>query len=61
MLEEKAALVTRLSERMRTTGNVRSSARFESRAREATQQADLIRTALLSPADDAEERKAAAG
>jgi two-component system chemotaxis response regulator CheB len=46
MLEEKAALVTRLSERMREGGNVRSSARFDSHAREASHQAQVIRTVL---------------
>src|SRR5262245_15916099 len=35
MLEEKAELVSRLSERMREGGNVRSEARFESRAKDA--------------------------
>lgn len=50
ILEEKAALVTRLSERMRGGGNVRSSQNFDARAREASQQAELIRSVLDGPA-----------
>jgi hypothetical protein len=46
MLEEKAELVTRLSERMRRGGNVRSGERFEARAEETIRQAHLIRSVL---------------
>jgi two-component system, chemotaxis family, protein-glutamate methylesterase/glutaminase len=48
-LEEHAALVTRLADRMGARGQERSSARFRERARVAEQQADLIRRTLLEP------------
>src|SRR5262245_7514032 len=46
MLEEKAELVSRLSERMRRGGNVRSGARFGARAEDALHQARVIRSVL---------------
>lgn len=52
LLEEKASLVTRLAERTRETGNVRSTERFEARAREALQQAELIRELLRGPEEE---------
>ena len=48
MLEEKAALAIRLSDRMRSAGNARSSAHFTDRADEAARQADLVRGVLTS-------------
>jgi two-component system, chemotaxis family, protein-glutamate methylesterase/glutaminase len=49
LLEEKAELVSRLSQRVGRGGNVRSSERFEERAKEAERQAQLIRSVLEEP------------
>jgi two-component system, chemotaxis family, protein-glutamate methylesterase/glutaminase len=57
-LEEHAALVNRLAERMRARGQERSSERFRERARVADEQADLIRRTLLEPPADAAEQAA---
>jgi two-component system chemotaxis response regulator CheB len=54
ILEEKAALAARLSERMRSAGNARSSARFTLRAREASEQADAVRAVLAGAQEEAE-------
>jgi two-component system chemotaxis response regulator CheB len=48
MLDEKAVLAARLSDRMRAVGNPRSSAHFADRADEAARQADLVRGLLTS-------------
>jgi two-component system chemotaxis response regulator CheB len=53
LLEERAVLVQRLAERTQQSGLDRSSARFTEMARTATEQAALIRRALLEP-DEAE-------
>src|SRR5262249_56001745 len=47
MLEERAALVDRLADRMQRSGNTRSRRRFEEQARTAEQQARLIRRTLF--------------
>jgi two-component system chemotaxis response regulator CheB len=54
-LEERAALSTRLAQRLRERGPARSAERFEEQAREAKQRAALLRRVLLSePATNAE-------
>jgi hypothetical protein len=46
MLEERAVLLDTLADRMQTRNHVRSAQRFSSRAEEALQHADVIRSVL---------------
>ena len=56
LLEERAELLTRLAERMKTGGRTHSRQSLEERAARAEEQAETIRQALLQPNHPLEER-----